>query len=71
MSSTAEVRWVCREAGFTFAEVLYASSGEELFRRGVGYGGHGYGTCFAALRVSTSGKWVVSVLLEEDSDSCG
>jgi len=71
MSSTAEVRWVCLETGFTFAEVLYASSGEGLFRRGVvGYGGHGYGTRFAALRVSTSGKWVVCVLLEEDFDSC-
>ena len=56
---------------FTFAEVLYASSGEGLFRRGVvGYGGHGYGTRFAAFRISTSGKWVVSVLLGEDSDFC-
>jgi len=44
MSSTAEVRWVCLETGFTFAEVLYASGGEGLFRRGVvGYGGQGYG----------------------------
>ena len=71
MSSTAEVRWVCPETGFTFAEVLYASSGEGLFRRVVvGYGGHGYGTRFTAFRISTSGKWVVSVLLEEDFDSC-
>ena len=68
---TAKVRWVCLETGFTFAEVLNALSGEGLFRRGVvGYGGHGYGTCLAALRVSTSGKWVVSVLLEKNSDSC-
>jgi len=35
MSSTAEVRLVCLETGFTFAEVLNASSGEGLFRRGV------------------------------------
>ena len=71
MSSTAEVRWVCLEKGLTFAEVLYVSGGEGLFERGVvGYGGHGYGTRFTAFRVSTSGKWVVSVLLEEDFDSC-
>ena len=70
MSSTAEVRWVCLETGFTLAEVLYASGGEGLFRRGtIGYGGHGYGTCSTAFQVSTSGKWVVSVLLEEDFDS--
>ena len=70
MSSTAEVRWVFLETSFTFAEVLYASGEEGLFLRGVvGYGVHGCGTRFAALRVSTSGKWVVSVLLEEDFDS--
>ena len=45
MSSTTEVRWVCLETGFTFAEVLYASGGKVLFRNGaVGYGRHGYGT---------------------------
>ena len=70
MSSTAEVRWVCLETGFTFAEMLYASSGEGLFRRSVlSYGGHGYGTRFTAFRVSTSGKWMVGVLLEEGFDS--
>ena len=70
MSSTAEVRWVCLETGFTFAKMLYASGGEGLFRRGVvSYGGHGYGTRFTAFRVSTSGKWVVSVLLEGNFDS--
>ena len=70
MSSTAEVRRVCPETGFPFAEVLYTSSGEGLFRRGVvGYGGQGYGTRFTAIRVSTSGKWVISVFLEEDFDS--
>jgi len=71
MSSTAEVRRVCLEAGFPLAEVLYTSSGEGLFRRGVvGYVGHGYGTRFAAFRISTGGKWVVGVFLEEDFDSC-
>ena len=70
MSSTSEVRWVCLETGFTFAEMLYASGEEGLFRCGVvSYGGHGYGTRFTAFRVSTSGKWVVSVLLEESFDS--
>jgi len=70
MSSIAEVRWVCLETGFTFAEVLYASGGERLLRRGVvGYGGQGYGTRFTAIQVSTSGKSVISVLLEEDFDS--
>ena len=70
MSSTAEVRWVCLETSFTFAEVLYASGGEGLFRRGVvGYGEKRYGTRFTAIRVSTSGKWVISVLFEEDFDS--
>ena len=29
----------------------------------------GYGTRFTAILVSTSGKWVISVLLEEDFDS--
>ena len=71
MSSTAEFRWVCLETGFSFAEVLYASGGEGLFRRGaVGNGGHGYGTCSTAFRVSASGKWVVGVILEENFDSC-
>jgi len=71
MLSTAEVRWVCPETGSTFAEVLYASSGEGLFQRGVvGYGGHGNGTRFATFQISTGGKWVVSVFLEEDFDSC-
>jgi len=71
MSSTAEVLWVGLETGFTFAKVLYASGGEGLFRRGaVGYGGHGYGNCSTAFQVSISGKLVVSVLLEENFDSC-
>ena len=70
MSSTAEVRWVCLETGFTLAEVLYASGGEGSFRHGVvGYGGKGYGIHFTTIRVSTSGKWVLSVLLEEDFNS--
>ena len=68
---TAEVRRVDPETGFPSAEVLYTSSGEGLFRRGVvGYVGHGYGTRFAAFRISTGGKWVVGVFLEEDFDSC-
>ena len=67
MSIASEVRWVGREAGVLVAEMFYASGGEGLFRRGVvSYGGHGYGTRFTAFRVSTSGKWVVSVLLEEN-----
>jgi len=70
MSSTAEVRWVCRETGFTFAEMLYASGGKGLIRRSVmGCSGHGYGSRFTAFRVSTSGKWMVGVLLEEGFDS--
>ena len=28
LASTAEVRWVCLETGFAFAEMLYASGGE-------------------------------------------
>ena len=35
LSSTVEVRWVCLETGFTFAEVLYVPGGEGLFRREV------------------------------------
>jgi len=71
MSSTAEVRRVCPETGFPFAEVLYTSSGERLFRRGVvGYVGHGYVIRFAVFRISTGGKSVVGVFWEEDFDSC-
>jgi len=71
VSCTAEVRWVRLEIGFTFAEMLYASGGKGLFRRGVvGCGGHGYRTRFTTFQVSTSGKWVVSDLLEESFDSC-
>ena len=70
VSCTAEVCWVRLEIGFTFAEMLYASGGKVLFRMGaVGCSGHGYGSCFTAFRVSTSGKWMVGVLLEKGFDS--
>jgi len=68
---TAKVRRICPEAGFPFAEVLYTSSREGLPRRGVvGYFVHRYGVRLATFRISTDGKWVVGVFLEEDFDSC-
>ena len=71
MSGTAKVRRVFAEASFPFAQVLYTSSREGLFRRGVvSYVGHGYGTRFATFRISTGDKWVVGVFLEEYFDSC-
>ena len=71
MASPAEIHWICLETGFTFAKVFYASGRDGLFRRGdVGYGVHGYGACSAAFQVSTSGTWVVGVLLEENFNFC-
>jgi len=71
MSGTAKVSRICPKAGFPFAEVLYPSSREGLLRRGVvGYVEHGYGARLATFRLPTDGRWVISVFLEEDFDSC-
>ena len=71
MSRDAEVGRICPKAGFAFAEVLFISSREGLFGRGVvEYTGQGYGARLATFRVPTGGKWVVGVFLEEDFYSC-
>jgi len=70
MSIASEVRRVSREASVPVAEMLYASGGESLFRVGtVDCSGHGYGSRFTRIQITTGGERMVGVLLEKGFDS--